>query len=129
LSIAGHYFLPSFGVRIPCRKNWSSFEAIHESIQFFTFIRPEVLVSQAVCHWSKQVIVREQHLENTASGVGLPISTFPSMSWPLSQHEVEHCHAAKTLSCLSLYCSRLSFNAQKHQLRSIPIACDCFSRF
>jgi len=49
----------SGSVRIPCRKNWSSFEAIHESIQFFTSsIRPEVLISQAVCHWSKQVIVR-----------------------------------------------------------------------
>ena len=34
-----------------------------------------------------------------------------------------------TLSCLSLYCDRLSFSAQTHQLRSIPITCDCFSRF
>ena len=25
---------------------------------FYFFIRPEELVSQAVCHWSKQVIVR-----------------------------------------------------------------------
>jgi len=49
----------SGSVRILCRKNWSSFEAIHESIQFFTSsIRPEVLVSQVVCHWSKHVIVR-----------------------------------------------------------------------
>jgi len=40
---------------------------------------------------------RKQRLENTAGGVGLPISTFPSMSWPLSQDGIEHCHAAKSL--------------------------------
>ena len=34
---------------------------------------------------------------------------FPSMSWPLSQHGVEH--AAKSLY-LSLYCGHLSFNAR-----------------
>ena len=40
---------------------------------------------------------REQRLENTAGGVGLPISMFLSMSWPFSQQRVEHCHAAKSL--------------------------------
>ena len=61
-----------------------------------------MLVSQAVYHWSKQYdSQREQRLENTAGGVGLPISMFPSMSWPLSQHGVEHCHAAKSLYCVS----------------------------
>ncbi|GFV82965.1 uncharacterized protein TNCV_1179801 [Trichonephila clavipes] len=40
---------------------------------------------------------REQGLENTAGGVGLPISTFPSMSRPLLQHGVEHCPAVKPL--------------------------------
>ena len=59
---------------------------------------------------------REQHLENTAGGVGLPISTFPSMSWPLSQHGVEHCHAAKSLyrvsRCIAAVClSMLGSNA------------------
>ena len=44
---------------------------------------------------------REQRLENTAGGVGLPISTFPNMSWLLPQHGVEHCHAAKSLYCVS----------------------------
>ena len=33
-----------------------------------------------------------------------------------------------TLSCLSLYCV-FQYSAQTHQLRSIPIACDCFGRF
>ena len=50
---------------------------------------------------------REQRLENTAGGIGLPISTFPSMSWPLSQHGIEHCHAAKSLyrvSCIAAVC-------------------------
>ena len=45
----------------------------------------------------------EPLLENTAGGVGLPISTFPSMSWPLSQHGVEHCHAVKSLYHVSRY--------------------------
>ena len=52
---------------------------------------------------------REQRLENMAGGVELSISTFPSMSWPLSQHGVEHCSCC-TLSCLSLYCGRLSLS-------------------
>ena len=36
-----------------------------------------------------------------------------------------------TLSCLSLYLRPFVFqcSAQTHQLRSIPIACDCFRRF
>ena len=59
---------------------------------------------------------REQRLENTAGGVGLSISTFPSMSWPLSQHGVEHCHAAKSLyrvsRCIAAVClSMLGSNA------------------
>ena len=62
---------------------------------------------------------REQRLENTAGGVGLPISTFPSMSWPLSQHGVEHCHAAKSLYRVSLYCGRLSFNARLKRINCV----------
>jgi len=46
---------------------------------------------------------REQRLENTTGGEGLPISTFPSMSWPLLQYGVEHCHAAKSLYRVSRY--------------------------
>ena len=77
---------------------------------------------------------REQHLENTADGVAFPISTFSSMSWPLSQHGVEHCHAAKSFyrvsRCIAAIClSMLGSIAQTHQLGSIPIAYDCFSRF
>ena len=56
---------------------------------------------------------REQRL---AGGVGLPISTFPSMSWPFSQYGVEHCHAAKLLyrvsRCIAAVClSMLGSNA------------------
>ena len=59
---------------------------------------------------------REQRLENTAGGVVLPISTFPSMSWPLSQHGAEHYHAAKSLyrvsRCIAaIYLSMLGSNA------------------
>jgi len=61
---------------------------------------------------------KEQRLENTADGVGLPISMFSSMSWPLSQHGVEHCHAAKSLY-LSLYCGRLSFNARFKRINCV----------
>jgi len=39
-----------------------------------------VLVSQAVPLIETSDKQREQRLENTAGGVGLPISTFPSMS-------------------------------------------------
>jgi len=73
---------------------------------------------------------REQRLENTTGGVGLPISTFPSKSWPLSQRGVEHCHAAKSIvSLVVLRPFVFQCSAQTHQLHSIPIACDCFSRF
>ena len=59
---------------------------------------------------------REQRLENTAGGIGLPISTFPSMSSPLSQYGIEHCHAAKSLyrvsRCIAAVClSMLGSNA------------------
>ena len=59
---------------------------------------------------------REQRLENTAGEVGLPISTFPSISWSLLQHGVEHCHAAKSLyrvsRCIAAIClSMLGSNA------------------
>jgi len=73
---------------------------------------------------------RKQCLENTAGRVELPISTFPSMSWPLSQYGVEHClqnHFIVSLVVLRPFVFQCS--AQMHQLRSIPIACDCFSRF
>ena len=59
---------------------------------------------------------REQSLENTAGGVGLPISTFLSMSWPLSQRGLEHWHAVKWLyqvsRCIAAVClSMLGSNA------------------
>ena len=119
LSIAGHYFLPSFGQRTnPALKKlvifWS--DPRIDPI-FYFFIRPEVLVSQAVCHWSKQVIVRGSNVWRIRRvGVGLSISTFPSMSWPLSQRGVEHCHAVKSLyhvsRCIAAVClSMLGSNA------------------
>ena len=76
---------------------------------------------------------REQRLENTADGVGLPISTFPSMSCHF-RNMGSSIHAAKSLyrisRCIAAIClSMLGSIAQTHQLRSISIACDCFSRF
>jgi len=70
----------SGSVRIPHRKNWSSFEVIHESN--FLLLHKIGSVSQP----GRAPLIetsddqREQRLENTAGGVGLPISTFPSMS-------------------------------------------------
>ena len=117
LSITGHYFLPSFGsVRIPRRKNWSSFEAIHES-NFLLLHKTGSAGQHRPCAMIETSdSQREQRLENTAGEAGLPISTFPSMSWPLSQHEVEHCHAAKShyrvSRCIAAVClSMLGSNA------------------
>ena len=81
---------------------------------FYFFIRPEVLISQAVPLIETSDSQREQRLENTAGGVGIPISTFPNMSWPLSQHGVEH--AAKSFyrvsRCIAIVClSMLGLNA------------------
>ena len=50
---------------------------LHESIQFFT---DRKCWSARPCVIETSDSQREQHLENTAGGVGLPISTFPSMS-------------------------------------------------
>ena len=129
-SLATTFSHLSGSVWIPRRKNWSSFEAIHE----FNFL---LLHKTGSAGQSGRVPLietsdsqREQRLENTASVVGIPILTFPSISWPLSQHGVEHCHNAKSLYRVSR-CMPFVFqcSAQTHQLRSIPIACDCFSRF
>jgi len=77
---------------------------------------------------------REQRLENTAGGIGLPISTFSSTSWPLSHfffliwgRALLQNHFIVSLVVLWPFVFQCS--AQTHQLRSIPIAYDCFSRF
>lgn len=53
--------------------------------------------------------------ENTAGRIGLLILTFSSISWPLLQHGIKHCHAAKSLyrvsRCIVVVClSMLSSN-------------------
>ena len=106
----------STSVRIPRRKTGHLLRLPRIDPIFYFFIRREVLVSQAVCHWSKQDNQREQRLENTAGVIELPISMFPSMSWPLSQHGVEHCHAAKSFyrvsRCIASIClSMLGLNS------------------
>lgn len=35
--------------------------------------------------------------------VGIPILTFPSRFSPALQHEAKHCHAAKSLCCVSAH--------------------------
>ena len=95
--------------------NWSNFLLLHKTGSASQSGRvPLIETSQ-----------REQRLENMAGGVGLPISTFPSMSWSLSQHGVElqnhfilSC-CKITLSCLSLYCDRLSFNARLKRINCV----------
>jgi len=74
----------SDSVRIPRRKNWSSFEAIHRIDGSICFL---LLHKTGSAGQPGRVPLietsdnqREQRLENTADGVGLPISTFPSMS-------------------------------------------------
>jgi len=67
-------------VRIPRRKNWSSFEAIHESN--FLLLHKIGSAGQPghVLLIQTSDSQRKQRLENTAGGIGLPILTFPSMS-------------------------------------------------
>ena len=74
----------------------------------FFFIRPEVLVSRVPLIETSDS-QREQRLENTAGGVGphfnVPkyvLTTFATWGRTLSCCKI-------TLSCLSLYCGRLSF--------------------
>jgi len=95
----------SGSIRIPRRKNWSSFEAIHESIQFF-FLHKTRNAGQPgrVPLIETSNSQREQRLENTAGGVGLPISkiskyvltTFATKSL----YRVSRCIAAVCLSML-----------------------------
>ena len=80
-SLATTFFHLSGNRRIPSRKNVASFEAIHELIHFLTsFIRAEMLMRQAVCHRSKQMLVGRSNISrSTANGVrqrGKPIYKF-----------------------------------------------------
>ena len=52
----------SGSVRIPSKKLVIFWGYPRIDPIFYFFIRPEVLVSQAVCHWSKQVIVRGSNI-------------------------------------------------------------------
>jgi hypothetical protein len=57
-----------------------------------------------------------QGLDYTAGGVGLPISTFPSIFSRLVRHEVERCRAAKLLCrasarIVAVFPSMLGLNA------------------
>jgi len=80
-SLATTFSHLSGSIRILRRKNWSSFEPITNRSNFLLLHKigsagqpgraPLIETSDSQ---------REQHLENTAGGVGLPISTFPSMS-------------------------------------------------
>ena len=60
---------------------------------------------------------KEQRLENTAGGVGLPISTFPSITFATWGRALSCCKI--TLSCLLLYCGRLSFNARLKRINCV----------
>jgi len=73
---------------------------------------------------------REQRLENTAGRVGLPISTFPSLDHFRNMGSsiiMLQNHFIVSLVVLRPFVFQCS--AQTHQLHSISIACDCFSRF
>jgi len=113
-SLATTFSHLSGSVRILHRKNYSFFEVIHVSIQLW-FHHKNVSVGQP----GRMPLIetndnrREQCLENTAGGIGLPISTFPSMFWPILQHAGRALSCCKiTLSCFPWYCGRLSFNAR-----------------
>ena len=60
---------------------------------------------------------REQRLENTAGGVGLPISKYVLTTFATWGRALSCCKI--TLSCLSLYCSRLSFNARLKRINCV----------
>ena len=73
---------------------------------------------------------REQRLENTAGGIGLPISTLPSLDHFRNMGSsivMLQNHFIVSLVVLRPFVFQCS--AQMHQLCSIPIAYDCFSRF
>jgi len=70
----------SGSIRIPRRKNWSSFEVIHESNFLLLHKTGSAGQPDRVPLIETSDSQREQRLENTAGGVGLLISTFPSMS-------------------------------------------------
>ena len=80
--------------RIPSRKTirllrWSTnrsiFWLLHKS---GNADEPGLVPSiETSCSWKKQL------LESTTGGVRPPISTFPSMSWPVLWHVAEHCDA------------------------------------
>ena len=74
---------------------------------------------------------RKQRLKNTADGIGLPISTFQvcldhfrNMGSSIVMLQNHFIVSLVVLRPFVFQCS-----AQTHQLRSIPIACDFFSRF
>ncbi|GFW30983.1 hypothetical protein TNCV_2940831 [Trichonephila clavipes] len=98
-------------------RNRTRTRAIHEPIQFLLLHKTGSAGQPGhVSLIETSDNPREQVLENTAGGVGLLISTFPSMSWPLLQHGVEHCHAVKSLyhvsRCIAAVClSMLGSNA------------------
>ena len=73
---------------------------------------------------------REQRLENTG-GVGLPISTFPSSldHFRNMESSIVMLQNHFIVSLVVLRPFVFQWSAQTHQLRSILIACDCFSRF
>jgi len=60
---------------------------------------------------------REQHLENTAGGVELPISKYVLITFATWGRAC--CKITSLLSCLSLYCGRLSFNARLKRINCV----------
>lgn len=59
----------------------------------------------------------EQCLENTAGDVGLPISKYVLTTFATWGRSLSCCKI--TLSCLSLYCGRLSFNARLKRINCV----------
>ena len=60
---------------------------------------------------------RKQRLENMADGVGLPISKYVLTTFATWGRALSSCKI--TLSCLSLYCGRLSFNARLKRINCV----------
>jgi len=133
LSIAGHYFRVAYESRV---EKTGHFLKLSTNRSNFLLLHKTGTAGQPGCVPLIETSdsQREQRLENTAGGIGLPISTFPSMSWPLSQHGASivmlQNHFIVSFVVLRPFVFQCS--AQTHQLRSIPIACSywcCFSRF
>jgi len=106
----------SSSVRIPRRKNWSSLR-LSTNRSNFLLLHKTGSAGQPGRVSLIETSQREQRLENTAGGVGLPISKYVLITFAIWGRALLCCKI--TLSCFSLYCGRLSFNVRLKRINCI----------